>query len=261
MAGFEAAILDVDGVLVDSPHERAWRAALEELMATSWLSIREQTTYSPARFTAELYHAEMSGKPTSSGALAVLEYFKVPGAAERIEQYAKHKQRIVDEVLTANGVTAYPDALRFVLAVREAGLLLAAASSSKNAGRLLEMIRIDVFAEDEDLHYNFLRPNLNLLDLFDADVSGRDYARGKPDPEIFLTAARELGVAPNACFVVEDAISGIDAAKAGEMAAIGLARAVDVDVLAAAQADLVVTNLDDVDLPALLDGHLVRSPG
>ena len=258
MAGFEAAILDVDGVLVDSPHERAWRAALQELMETSWHSIRERTTYSPARFTAELYHAEMSGKPTSSGALAVLEYFKVPGAAERIEQYAKHKQRIVDEVLAAKGVTAYPDALRFVLAIRDAGILVCAASSSKNAGRLLEQIRLDVFAEDEGLNYDFLRPNLSLLEFFDADVSGRDFAQGKPDPEIFVTAAQELGVPPSACFVVEDAVSGIQAAKAGEMAALGLARAVDVDVLAAAQADLVVTSLDDVSLSALFKGRLLR---
>jgi len=94
--------------------------------------------------------------------------------------------------------------------------------------------------------------------LFDADVSGRDFAKGKPDPEIFVTAAQELGVPPSACFVVEDAVSGIQAAKAGEMAALGLARAVDVDVLAAAQADLVVTSLDDVNLSALFKGRLLR---
>ena len=257
-AGFLAAILDVDGVLVDSPHERAWRDALDELMETSWRSIRDRTTYSPDRFTSQLYHAEMSGKPTMSGAQAVLEHFGMPEAEDRTEQYGKRKQQIVDRILAADGVTAYPDALRFVLAIRDAGILVCAASSSKNAGRLLEQIRLDVFAQDEGLNYEFLRPNLSLLEVFDADVSGRDFAQGKPDPEIFVTAARELGVPPSACFVVEDAVSGIQAAKAGEMAALGLARAVDVDVLAAARADLVVTSLDDVSLSALFKGRLIR---
>ena len=104
-AGFQAAILDVDGVLVDSPHERAWRAALDELMETSWRSIRDRTTYSPDRFTSQLYHAEMSGKPTMSGAQAVLEHFGVPEAEDRTEQYGKRKQQIVDRILAADGVT------------------------------------------------------------------------------------------------------------------------------------------------------------
>lgn len=260
-ADLEAVIFDVDGVLVDSPHERAWRDALEELMETSWRSIRSQSTYSPDRFTPELYHAEMSGKPTMSGALAVLEHFQVPGAPDRIEQYGKRKQKIVDDILMAEGVTAYPDALRLVLAARDGGMLMAAASSSKNAGRLLEQIRLDVFAERNDLTYDFLRPNLNLLELFTADVSGRDFARGKPDPEIFITAAKELTLSPSTCLVVEDSVAGIRAAKAAGMTALGLARAVNGEILAAAQADLVVTSLDEVDLVALFEGRLARQDG
>jgi beta-phosphoglucomutase-like phosphatase (HAD superfamily) len=84
--------------------------------------------------------------------------------------------------------------------------------------------------------------------MFDANVCGRDFARGKPDPEIFLTAAAELGLAPAACFVVEDAQSGVQAAKAGGMAAVGVARLGDEALLRAAGADWVVTSLDD--LPA-----------
>ena len=95
-----------------------------------------------------------------------------------------------------------------------------------------------------------------LLKYFDADVSGRDFAHGKPDPEMFLTAAHELGTAPEDSIVMEDAPAGVQAAKAGDMAAIGIARANDAGLLAAAHADIVVTTLDDIDLSALANGHL-----
>jgi beta-phosphoglucomutase-like phosphatase (HAD superfamily) len=95
-----------------------------------------------------------------------------------------------------------------------------------------------------------------LLDVFDADVSGRDFRRGKPHPDMFLAAARELRVAPDEAVVVEDAVAGVAAAKAGGMAALGVARADDVALLAAAGADLVVTTLDDVDTAALPHGRL-----
>jgi beta-phosphoglucomutase-like phosphatase (HAD superfamily) len=256
---FQGAIFDVDGVLVDSPHERAWRESLRELMETEWSDIRDRTTWSPERFTPQVYQQVMSGKPRMSGAMAALEYFDVPDAAGRVELYARRKQTMVVDLIKAGEFEAYPDALRFVLAVRDAGIPVAAASSSKNAGLFLEQIRLDKFAEQEGLSYSSVRPGLTLLDFFDADISGRDFAQGKPHPEIFLTGAQELGAPPQACFVVEDAVSGIQAAKAGDMSALGLARAGDADMLAAAHADLVVDSLDEVDLPGLREGRLVRT--
>lgn len=256
--GFEGAIFDVDGVLVDSPHERAWKDSLRELMENDWADIVDQTSWSDARFTPQVYQQLMSGKPRMSGALAALDYFEVPDAAERVKAYAANKQTMVIKLIEAGDFTAYPDALRFVLAVRDAGILIAAASSSKNAGLFLRQIRLDAFAAEQGLHYDFLRPGLSLLDFFDADISGRDFAQGKPHPEIFLTGAAELGVAPESCFVVEDAASGVKAAKAGGMAALGLARADDEELLAAERADLVVTSLDDVDVAALSEHQLRR---
>jgi beta-phosphoglucomutase-like phosphatase (HAD superfamily) len=73
---------------------------------------------------------------------------------------------------------------------------------------------------------------------------------------IFLTAAEEMGTSPEETFVVEDAANGVEAAKAGEMVALGLARADDEELLAEAGADLVVTNLDDVSVDALSEGRL-----
>ncbi len=253
---FHGAIFDVDGVLVDSPHEAAWREALRELMESDWSDIREQTTWSPERFTPQVYQQVMSGKPRMSGARAALEYFEVPDPETRVEAYADRKQTMVIELIGAGEFTAYPDALRFIIAVKDAGIQVGAASSSKNAGLFLRQIRLDAFAEEYAITSESISPGLNLLDFFDADVSGRDFAHGKPHPEMFLTAARELGVAPDASFVVEDAAAGVQAARAGNMAALGLARADDAELLANASADLVVTTLDDVDLAALADGRL-----
>src|SRR5918911_311162 len=255
---FRGAIFDVDGVLVDSPHEQAWREALRQLMENEWSDIRPRTSYAPEKFTPEVYQRVMSGKPRYAGAQALLEYFGVPDPEQRAREYGDRKQVMIVELIEAKEFKEYPDALRFVLAVKEAGILIAAASSSKNAGAFLKLVRLDEFAEREGLSYDFLRPGYTLLDILDADVSGRDFEQGKPHPEIFLTAAEELGLSPEECFVVEDAANGVQAAKAGNMAALGLARAEDEELLKDAGADLVVTTLDDVSIDALSEGRLER---
>jgi len=258
---FQGAIFDVDGVLVDSPHEKAWRESLRELMESEWRDIRDQTTWSPDAFTSHVYQEEMSGKPRMSGARAAMTYFRVPDDDQgtRVAEYADRKQTMVVRLIEAGDFTAYPDALRFIIAVKDAGIGTVAASSSKNANLFLRKIRLDTFADEQGIHSASVRPGLTLLDYFDADVSGRDFAHGKPDPEMFLAAAHELGVAPEVAMVMEDAAAGVQAAKAGAMAAIGIARADDSDLLAGAGADIVVTTLDDVDLAALASGRLETS--
>ena len=255
---FDAVIFDIDGVLVDSPHERAWRDTLAELMANEWRDIQSQTTYAPDRFTVGVYQEFVAGKPRLSGAQAALEHFGIPNAAERATQYAAQKQVMVVRLIERGEFMAFPDALRFLLAVKAQGLRVGAASSSKNAHLFLRQIRLDTFAQEYGFHYDFVIPNLTLLNFFDADVCGRDFAHGKPHPEIFLTAAAELSVAPGRCVVVEDASAGVEAAKAGSMAAIGVARLDDEALLGEAGADLVVTSLDDVSLDALQNGRLER---
>ena len=197
---FQGAIFDVDGVLVDSPHEKAWREALRELMEGDWSDIRGRSTWSPDGFTSRVYEEHLSGKPRMAGARAAFEYFHIPDDEEehRLLEYAERKQAMVIQLIEAGDFTAYPDALRFIIAVKDAGLRVAAASSSKNADLFLRQIRLDTFAQEQGISSSTLRPGLTLLDYFDVDVSGRDFAHGKPDPEMFLTAAHELGVAPEA---------------------------------------------------------------
>ena len=257
MPAFRGAIFDVDGVLVDSPHEKAWRESLRQLMESDWSNIRDRTSWSPEAFTSRVYEEQMSGKPRMSGARAALAYFHIPDDdGKRLAEFADRKQAMVVRLIEAGDFTAYPDALRFIIAVKDAGIGVAAASSSKNAGRFLRQIRLDTFAREHGIVSASLRPGLTLLEFFDADVSGRDFAHGKPHPEMFLTAAHELGAAAEDSIVIEDASAGVQAAKAGGMAAIGIARANDTELLAAAHADIVVTTLDDVDLTELANGRL-----
>lgn len=179
---FRGAIFDVDGVLVDSPHEQAWREGLRHLMDNEWSDIRDQSTYAPEKFTPEVYQKIMSGKPRYDGARAALEYFEVPDIERRTQEYGDSKQEMIVELIEAGKFYAYPDALRFILAVKDAGLRVLAASSSKNANAFLQRVRLDEFAESEGLSYDFLRPGYTLVDILDANVSGRDFERGSRTP-------------------------------------------------------------------------------
>ena len=99
-----AAIFDVDGVLLASPHERAWREALQGFA-------------DPEHFTSAMYQAHVAGKPRLSGALAALEALGVPDAGRQAVAYAERKQKRLEELIDAGTVAAFPDALRFVKAV------------------------------------------------------------------------------------------------------------------------------------------------
>jgi beta-phosphoglucomutase-like phosphatase (HAD superfamily) len=161
-----AGIFDVDGVLLASPHEQAWRDALAGYA-------------DPAAFTTEIYQARVAGKPRADGALAGLKAMGVADPESKAAAYAEAKQARLEVLITEGAVTAFPDALRFVQAAHDLGWPLAVASSSKNANAMMAPIRLE--------------SGLRLLDAFRANVCGRDLAHGKPDPELFRLAAAELG--------------------------------------------------------------------
>ncbi len=226
-----AAILDVDGVLLASPHESAWREAL--------------TGYAdPRAFTTEIYQAVVAGKPRLDGARAALAAMGVARPDQKAAGYAKAKQARLEILIAAGAVTAFPDALRFVQAVHDLGWPMAAASSSKNANAMMNGVS--------------LASGVDLLDMFSANVCGCDLRHGKPDPELFLLAASKLHIAAEHCLVVEDAPAGIEAARAGRMAGLGVARLGDAALLRAEHADLVVTSLDEVAMDELAAGRLRR---
>src|SRR5260221_11253390 len=119
----------------------------------------------------------MWGMPGMGGARAARESFKVPDVEARAGESAARKQAVVVRLIEAGDFTAYPDALRFIIAIKDAGIRTAAASSSKNASLFLRRIRLDTFALEQGISSPSLRPGLTLLDSFDADSPGRASAR------------------------------------------------------------------------------------
>jgi beta-phosphoglucomutase-like phosphatase (HAD superfamily) len=168
----------------------------------------------------------------------------------------------IDEVLVGSPhergegrLVAFADALRFALAVKQAGVRVAAMSSSRDARAFLDRIRLDTFAAEQRLDYPFITPGLTLLQLFDVDLYRPEAPHPTPDAMTF-SAAAELAVSPDACFLVAGAAAAIEAAGARGMPAVGVARTGDEEILRRAGADLVVATLDDVSVEALGEGRL-----
>jgi beta-phosphoglucomutase len=227
-------IFDVDGVLVDSPHEAAWGDALRRLMESEWADLAAEISYSPEAYTAELYREHVSGKPRLDGARALLQRLGIADADDvRAKELAAAKQRRIAQLIRQGEFRAFEDGVSLALCAKTAGMLLAAASSSKNANTMLERVPVGV-------------RGATLVGIFDANVCGREFRHGKPHPEIFLTAARELGLPAGECVVVEDAAVGAAAAKAGGMMCIGVARNDGRRLLRESGADWVVRTLEAV---------------
>lgn len=108
MQTLKAAISDVDGVLLVSPLERAWREALKDFA-------------DPDRFTTAIYEARVVGEPRLVGARAALDALGVSDSGLLTVAYAERKQKRFEELIHARGVAAFPYALRFVQAVNALG--------------------------------------------------------------------------------------------------------------------------------------------
>ena len=133
----------------------------------------------------------------------LLEIGKVNATLSEKEQFAERKNSLylsyIEEMTPAE---ILPGVVRFLDELHEERILVALGSASKNAQIILNKI--------------------NLASKFDAVIDGNKVARAKPDPEVFLKGAEELGIAPGSCVVFEDAQTGIDAARNGGMHVVGI---------------------------------------
>ncbi len=220
---FSHVIFDLDGTLLDS--EPAYQRA-GELVCNRY----------GATFSLELKRAIMGGD-TMSGAQFVVDALKLPLSADA---YLAERERELE--LLFPSVEPMPFAVRLVSALRARGVPIAVATSGHAS-----------ITEAKLAHQPFLRA-------LSVRVCGDDprLRRGKPAPDIFLLAARDLGAAPERCIVVEDSALGMQAALAAEMHTVALVDRryfSDETFLAASQ---LIHSLDELDLDAL--GLIGRAP-
>jgi trehalose 6-phosphate phosphatase len=239
-ADFDAGIFDLDGVITDTAkvHAEAWKRMFDD-----FLKARANETGEPFRpFEIDDYTTYVDGKPRFDGVAAFLESRGIKlswGNQSDGEDKAtvcglgNRKNRYFHEHLARFGVDVFESSVVLLKALRRAGIRTALVSSSRNALAVIEAA--------------------GLTALFDAHIDGNDLERlglkGKPAPDLFLAAAERLETSPKRAFVVEDAISGVAAGRAGGFGlVIGIDRRGEPEGLAAAGADIVVADLKQVDL-------------
>lgn len=184
--GLRGIIFDLDGVIVstDEQHYLGWQALADRLGIPFSREVNSRFR-GVSRMACMNILEELGGKHYTD--------------SEKIA-YADWKNEYYRELLAQMSPADLSQEVRSTLdALRARGLKLAVGSSSKNA--------------------KFILQRIGLSDYFDAVSDGTNISRSKPDPEVFLKAAEYLGLAPSDCLVVEDAVSGVEAAHAGGMKA------------------------------------------
>ena len=184
--GFRGIIFDLDGVIVstDEQHYLGWKALADRLGIPFSREVNSRFR-GVSRMACMNILEELGGKHYTD--------------SEKIA-YADWKNEYYRKLLAQMSPADLSQEVRSTLdALRARGLKLAVGSSSKNA--------------------KFILQRIGLSDYFDAVSDGTNISRSKPDPEVFLKAAEYLGLAPSDCLVVEDAVSGVEAAHAGGMKA------------------------------------------
>ena len=234
-----ACLFDLDGVLTDtaSVHAAAWKQMFDD-----YLRARAQRTgeeFVPFDVKAD-YGPYVDGKPRLDGTRGFLASrgITLPDGdpadgpdAETVVGLATRKNELVHEKIRDLGVDVYEGSVRYLHAVRDAGLTIAVVSSSANAELVLQVA--------------------GLTDLIDHRVNGvvakERHLPGKPAPDTFLAAAADLGVPKEHAVVFEDAIAGVESGHAGGFGfVVGVDRLGHADKLREAGADVVVTDLADL---------------
>jgi beta-phosphoglucomutase family hydrolase len=221
--GTRACLFDLDGVLTQTArvHAAAWKQMFDE-----YLRGRGEP-----EFTQHDYDEYVDGKRREDGVRSFLESRGIDEPEERVKQLGDQKNELVRRLIREDGVETYDGSIRYVEAVRAAGLRRAVVSSSANTHDVLEVTGI--------------------ADLFEAVVDGvvaqRENLPGKPAPDMFLAGARALDVEPGQAAVFEDALAGVQAGRAGHFACVvGVDRVGQADGLRAHGADVVVGDLSEL---------------
>jgi beta-phosphoglucomutase family hydrolase len=236
---FDAVIFDMDGVVTATAvvHAAAWKKLFDDYLRQRAAEIGE--AFVPFDEHAD-YERYVDGKTRYDGVRSFLESRGIdltdgspddPPGTDSVCAMGNDKDTYFMAHVREHGVEAYESTVRVIRALRARGVKIGLVSASRNA--------VDVLS------------CAGLLDLFDERVDGIVAAelelRGKPDPATFLEAARRLGVEPARAAVVEDALAGVAAGRAGDFGlVVGVARAGQTEALRNAGADVVVGDLADI---------------
>ncbi|NOY37420.1 MAG: beta-phosphoglucomutase family hydrolase [Chlorobi bacterium] len=241
---FDAVIFDLDGVITQTAlvHGAAWKRMFDE-----YLRSREQRFGEPFReFThAGDYLPYVDGKPRYQGVASFLESRKInipfgdpsdPPDAETVCGLGNRKNLLFNAVLDEEGVKVYPATIHLIHDLKDAGIRLGVASSSKNCKPVLE--------------------KAGLIDFFEVRIDGVVSAeinlKGKPEPDIFTVAADRMGVSYHRSVVVEDAVSGVQAGRKGNFGlVIGVAREDNARELRNNGGDIVVGDLEEISVETI----------
>ena len=251
-AQFDAVIFDLDGVVTKTArvHAASWKLLFDEFLRTR--AEREGSLFRP--FDAGDEHLRyVDGKPRYDGVRSFLESRGIllewgspddPADAETVCGLGNRKNGFFRAELAKHGVEPYATTIRFIHELQACGIRTAVISASKNCATVLDAAEA--------------------TDLFEVKVDGVESARlgikGKPAPDIFLEAARRLGVNPARTVVVEDALSGVQAGRAGGFGCvIGVNRGGDPARLAENGASVVVSDLAEIGVNACIDSRQLPS--
>ncbi|MEU2082464.1 beta-phosphoglucomutase family hydrolase [Streptomyces albus] len=234
--GVRACLFDLDGVLTKTAvvHDAAWKETFD-----AFLREREGPGFRPFDPVAD-YDAYVDGLPRADGVRTFLASRGIelpegtpddPPDRRTVHGLGNRKNELLLEKIHQEGVEAYDGSVRYLEAVRAAGLRTAVVSSSANCRDVLVAVGI--------------------ADRFDARIDGivarERKLPGKPRPDTFLAAAQELGVAPGEAAVFEDALAGMEAGRAGGFGhVVGVDRTGQAGALRAHGADVVVKDLWDL---------------
>lgn len=205
----QAFLFDLDGVIVDTAHfhYQAWRRLANEKLG---FDISEEFNES----LKGVSRTESLDRILAEGGVSLDDTTKETYASLKNQWYVELvNQMTPDDIL--------PGIQQFLKETRAAGIKIGLGSVSKNARPILE--------------------HIGIVDAFDVIIDGTKISKGKPDPEVFLKGAEELGVSPAECVVFEDAVAGIESGKRAGMKTVGIGQA---DVLK--EADIVLANLNNL---------------
>ncbi|MFO8034543.1 MAG: trehalose-phosphatase, partial [Candidatus Bipolaricaulota bacterium] len=239
---FDGAIFDLDGVITKTArlHARAWKEMFDDYLKG------RSAEFKP--FNAHTDYLEyVDGKPRYEGVQSFLASRDIelpwgdpsdPPDRETICGLGNRKNELFTALVREEGAEIYQTSVELIRSLRAKRFKVAVVSSSKNCADILAAT--------------------GLTDLFEVKVDGVDSQsldlKGKPDPDIFLEAARRLGVDPKRCAVFEDAVSGVQAGSRGGFAVvIGVDRADQEDALRHGGANVVVKDLQEISIEVNID--------